>query len=133
MSYQRGKKDEPLTGQTDTDMPEIPPFKFIGAVNYAYDESLVLRAEVIAADEWSNYDVDNGEQDLNGYGILNLRATKQFNKHFELIVGVDNVFDTTYAVTNTYKDLTLLSIDNSDVMLMNEPGRYLYTNLRYKF
>ncbi len=44
MAYQRGKKDEPLTGQTDTDMPEIPPFKLNAAVNYDYDESLALES-----------------------------------------------------------------------------------------
>jgi iron complex outermembrane receptor protein len=133
MSYQRGEKDNPLRDQNGTNMPEIPPFKLNAAVNYEYDDSLALRAEVVVSDTWSDYDEDNGEQELDSYTILNLRATKQFNKNFELTVGVDNIFDETYAVSNTYKDLTLLSIDNSDVMLMNEPGRYFYTNLRYKF
>ena len=134
MSYQRGKKENPLSGdQNGTNMPEIPPFKLNAAVNYDYDDSLALRAEVVVSDTWSKYDDDNGEQELDSYAVLNLRATKQFNKNFELTLGVDNVFDETYAVSNTYKDLTLLSIDNSDVMLMNEPGRYFYTNLRYKF
>ena len=133
MSYQRGEKDSPLRDQNGTDMPEIPPFKLNGAVNYDYDDSLALRAEVVVSDKWTDYDEDNGEQELDAYAVLNLKGTKKFNKNFELIVGVDNVFDETYAVSNTYKDLTLLSIDNSDVMLMNEPGRYFYTNLRYKF
>ncbi len=135
MSYQRGKKDDPLTGQSDKDMPEIPPFKFNGAVNYDYDESLALRAEVIASDEWSDYDADNGEQELDGYAVLNLKGTKKFGKHFELTVGVDNLFDNTYAVTNTYKDITLLPTIGVDtnIMLLNEPGRYVYTNVKYKF
>ena len=135
MSYQRGKKDDPLTGQSDTDMPEIPPFKFNGAVNYDYDDTLALRAEVIASDEWSNYDADNGEQELDAYAVLNLKGTKKFGKSFELTVGVDNVFDSTYAVTNTYNDITLLPSIGSDsnVILLNEPGRYFYTNLKYKF
>ncbi|MEN8251776.1 MAG: TonB-dependent receptor, partial [Bacteroidota bacterium] len=135
MSYQRGKKDDPLTGQSDTDMPEIPPFKFNGAVNYDYDDTLVLRAEVIASDEWSNFDADNGEQELDSYAVLNLKGTKKFGKHFELTVGVDNLFDSTYAVTNTYNDITLLPSIGSDsnVILLNEPGRYVYTNIKYKF
>ncbi|WP_373028897.1 TonB-dependent receptor [Sulfurovum sp.] len=133
MSYQKGEKDNPLRDQNGTNMPEIPPFKLNAAVNYDYDESLALRAEVVVSDTWTDYDEDNGEQELDAYAVLNLRATKQFNKNFELTVGVDNLFDETYAVSNTYKDLTLLSIDNSDVMLMNEPGRYFYTNIRYKF
>ena len=136
MSYQRGKKKDPLTGQTDTDMPEIPPFKFNGAVTYNYDESLALRAEVIASDEWTDFDGDNGEQELDAYAVLNLKGTKKFGNHFELTLGVDNVFDTTYAVTNTYQDVTLLtgtSVADSNIILMNEPGRYFYTNIKYKF
>jgi iron complex outermembrane receptor protein len=135
MTYQRGKKDDPLEGQSDTDMPEISPFKFNGAVNYDYDESLALRAEIVASDAWTDFDEDNGEQELDAYAVLNLRGTKQFGKNFELIIGVDNVFDTTYAVTNTYKDITLLPTTSVDtnIMLLNEPGRYVYTNIKYKF
>jgi len=135
MSYQRGKKKDPLYGQSDTDMPEIPPFKFNGAVNYDYDESLALRAEVIASDEWTDFDADNGEQELDAYAVLNLKGTKKFGNHFEFTLGVDNVFDTTYAVTNTYKDVSLLTsqVADSNIILMNEPGRYFYTNIKYKF
>ncbi len=135
MAYQRGEKENPLTGQSDTDMPEIPPFKFNASVNYDYDDTLKLKAEVIASDNWSDFDSDNGEQELDAYAVVNLKGTKAFGKNFELTLGVDNVFDTTYAVSNTYKDLTLLSTGSPelDVMLMNEPGRYFYTNLKYKF
>ncbi len=60
---------------------------------------------MIASDEWSNFDSDNGEQELDAYAVLNLKGTKKFGKNFELTVGIDNVFDSTYAVSNTYKDL----------------------------
>ena len=135
LAYQRGKKDRPLTGQTGTNMPEIPPLKFNGAVNYDWDETLSLRAEVIASDKWKDYDSENGEQPIDGYAVVNLRATKTFAKNFEVTLGVDNLFDTTYAVSNTYKDLILLPTvtANDTIMLMNEPGRYVYTNLRYTF
>ena len=133
MAYQRGEKDEPLKGQTGTDMPEIPPFKFNAAVNYDYDDTLSFKAEVIASDAWTNFDAENGEQELSAYGILNLRGSKKWGA-FELTVGVDNVFDKTYAVSNTYNDLILLpTIGNEEVVLMNEPGRYIYTNLSYTF
>ena len=133
MAYQRGKKDTPLQGQTDTDMPEIPPFKFNTAMNYEYDETLAFKAEIIASDAWSDYDADNGEQELDAYGVLNFKASKKWGA-FELTVGVDNVFDSSYAVSNTYNDLILLpTASNNYVMLMNEPGRYFYTNLQYEF
>jgi iron complex outermembrane receptor protein len=133
MAFQKGKKDDPLSGQTGKNMPEIAPFKLNAAMNYDYDSTLVLRAEVIAADDWDTIDYENGEQELDAYAVLNLKATKEFGQNFELAVGVDNVFDETYAVSNTYKDLILLATPGSEVMLMNEPGRYFYTNLRYKF
>jgi iron complex outermembrane receptor protein len=133
MSYQRGEKDEPLTGQTGTDMPEIPPFKFNAAANYDWDETLNFRAELIASDTWTDFDYENGEQEIDSYAVVNLKASKSWNS-FELTVGVDNLFDTTYAVSNTYNDLILLPTGTNDVvMLMNEPGRYFYTNLKYTF
>jgi len=133
MAYQRGEKENPLEGQSGTDMPEIPPFKFNAAVNYDYDETLAFKAELIASDEWTNFDEENGEQELDAYGILNLKGSKKWGA-FELTVGVDNVFDKTYAVSNTYNDLILLPTAGLNyVMLMNEPGRYFYTNLQYKF
>jgi len=133
MAYQRGEKDNPLSNQVGTDMPDIAPFKFNAALNYDLGDELSLRAEVIAADTWDNIDYENGEQVLDSYTVLNLRATKRFGKNFELLVGVDNIFDSTYAISNTYKDLILLSTPNNEVMLMNEPGRYFYTNIRYTF
>jgi iron complex outermembrane receptor protein len=133
MAYQRGEKDTPLAGQTGTNMPEIPPFKFNAAVNYDYDETLALKAELVASDAWTYFDGENGEQELDAYGIVNLKGTKQWGA-FELTVGIDNLFDKTYAVSNTYNDLILLpTAGDNYVMLMNEPGRYLYTNLQYKF
>ncbi|CAA6817492.1 MAG: TonB-dependent receptor [uncultured Sulfurovum sp.] len=134
VSYQRGEKDNPLTGQTGTEMPDIAPLKVNAALNYDYDESLNLRAEVIASDSWSDFDAENGEQALDSYAVLNFKGSKQFGKNIELTVGIDNVLDETYAVSNTYKDLVLLpTVGNNEVMLMNEPGRYFYTNLKYTF
>jgi iron complex outermembrane receptor protein len=133
MAYQRGEKDAPLKGQTGTDMPDIAPFKLNLAMNYDYDSSLALRAELIASDSWDDIDYENGEQALDSYSVVNLKATKSFGKSFEVSVGVDNVLDETYTVSNTYNDLILLSTPNNSVMLMNEPGRYGYVNVKYRF
>ncbi len=133
VAYQRGKKDNPLAGETGTNLPSIPPIKANLGINYDYDASLSLKAEVVASGKWSQYDAENGEQEINGWGVLNLKATKDVYKGFNVTVGVDNVFDKAYAVSNTYKDLTLVSGSTGDVMLLNEPGRYMYVNLSYKF
>ncbi len=133
LAYQVGEKDTPLTGQQGTNMPDIAPLKFNGAINYEYDESLNLRAELVASDSWSDFDSENGEQELDSYAILNLKASKSFAQGFELTVGIDNLLDEEYAVSNTYKDLILLTVPGNEVMLLNEPGRYFYANLRYRF
>jgi len=133
MAYQRGEKDQPLTGQTGTNLPEIPPLKFVAAVNYDYDSTLNLKAEVVAAARWKDYDAENGEQEIPGYGIFNLKGSKTFAGNIKLTLGVDNVLDKTYAISNTYNDLILLTVPGNEVMLLNEPGRYFYANLNYSF
>lgn len=148
LTYQKGKKDKALTSkkynssgvltsttaQTDTDLADITPLKTSVALNYDYDETLNGMVELVAAKSWDNYDSDNGEQKIAGYGIVNLKGKKTFAKSFEFTLGIDNLFDKTYAVSNTYKDLTLLSDGTtSEVMLLNEPGRYYYTSIKYKF
>ena len=133
VAYQRGEKDAPLRGQSGTNLPEIPPVKMNLALNYDYDETLSMKVDVVAAGEWSDFDEENGEQALEAYTVLNLKVTKVFAEAFELTVGVDNVLDETYALSNTYKDLTLITGGGDEVMLMNEPGRYIYANLKYTF
>jgi len=133
MAYQKGTKDKALSGQKGLNMPDIAPLKFTTALNYDWDSSLNMRAELIASSAWNNYDAENGEQKLDAYTVLNLKATKKFAKNFELTLGIDNVLNINYVTSNTYKDLRLLSIARNDVMLMNEVGRYFYTNLKYKF
>ena len=131
-TYKRGEKDQALGGQTDTDLADITPPKLTLALTYDHSEDTYASVEFINVAKWSNYDGDNGEQEIDGYNVVNLKGQTTFAKSFEITLGVDNLFDKTYAVSNTYADLTLLS-DGTDVMLLNEPGRYVYTSLKYKF
>lgn len=133
LAYQRGQKDEALVNQTDTDLAEIPPAKVNIALNYDYSYRNTASIELVAADAWKHFDSDNGEQAISGYGVINVRVKHDVTKNFELTAGVDNLLDKTYAVTNTYKDLTLLADGTGDVMLINEPGRYMYVNGTYRF
>jgi len=81
----------------------------------------------------ANVDPSNGEQALSGWAILNFKLKHAVNKKFALTLGMNNIFDTTYAQSNTYADLTLLSTGGGDILLLNETGRYFYTNLDFKF
>jgi len=132
VAYQRGQKDEALPGQTNTNLAEIPPLKGNVSLNYFYYQESLASVEFVGAAAWTNYDDDNGEQELPSWGVMNLKVDHKFAYGFGLTAGVDNIFDKTYAVSNTYKDLTLLS-GGGDVMLMNEPGRYYYVNASYSF
>ena len=134
VAYQRGQKDEALEGQSDTNLADIAPLKGRLAYFWEYQDESKLKIEGIAADTWSEYDADNGEQELGAYAILNIKLDHQLDNGFGIAIGIDNVTNQTYAISNTYKDLILVSGDTKDeVMLINEPGRYFYANLSYKF
>ena len=132
LAYKKGKKDTQTTNQTNTDLADISPLKLNATLSYDYDDQGDIELSVIARDKWSNYDEENGEQALDEYAILNLKSTREFDNGLILTAGVDNLLDKNYATTNTYKDLILMT-DNSDTMLINEPGRYLYLNAKYQF
>lgn len=134
LAYQRGKKDDPLEGQTGTNLPEIPPLKLNLSMTYDYMPNSYARVDLIAADDWDTFDEENGEQFLDSYAVLNLKVKHELPKGFEIAAGVDNLLNETYAVSNTYKDLILLTGGaTGEVILMNEPGRYFYVNGTYRF
>ena len=128
IAYQRGKKDG---NYDDKDLAEIPPLKANLALNYEQNSSKYT-AELIAVDRWDTYDEDASEQELGGYAVMNLKYNNKFHKNFDITIGVDNVFDKTYASTNTYQDITYVS-SGGDRVLLNDPGRFGYINFRYSF
>jgi len=132
-SYKRGEKDKALTGQSDKDLADMAPLRGNLALNYEYMNNSVVTAEVQASDKWSDYDKDNGEQEISAWSIVNLKVKHAVNKNFDFTLGVNNLFDETYAQSNTYADLTLITGGTTDIMLVNEPGRYVYTNLDFRF
>lgn len=127
IAYQRGKKDG---NYADKDLAEIPPLKANLALNYE-QANQTYTAEVIAVDSWDTYDSSALEQELGGYAVANLKYNNKINKNFALTLGIDNIFDKTYASTNTYQDVTYLTV--GDRVLLNDPGRYFYANLKYSF
>ncbi len=133
ISYKRGKKDKALGGQTDIDLADIAPLRGRISAIYEYANNSTLKAEIQASDTWTKVDSDNGERVLDSWTILNLKVNHAFTKKLDFLLGVNNLLDKRYAKSNTYADLTLITGGGSDVMLMNDPGIYIYTNLTYKF
>ncbi|MFT5659438.1 MAG: iron complex outermembrane receptor protein [Sulfurimonas sp.] len=131
-AYKRGQKNSALTNQSDTDLADMAPLRAKLGATYEYQSNSTISAEVLMSDAWDNYDGDNGEQKIAGWAVANLKAKHAFGKNLGLTVGVNNIFDATFAQSNTYVDLTLLAA-GGETMLLNDPGRYLYTNLTYKF
>lgn len=133
-SYKRGERDNALTGQTGTNMADMAPLRGNVAANYEYMNNSVATLEVVTSEKWDEIDAENGEQKLAAWSILNAKVKHAVNKSFDFTLGVNNIFDETYAQSNTYADLTLISVlGTSDIMLLNEHGRYVYTNLDFKF
>ena len=128
MAYQRGKKDG---NYADKDLAEIPPLKANLAFNYEQAKAKYT-AEIVAVDSWDSFDSSAKEQELGGYALVNLKYTNQLHKNIGLTLGVDNIFDKTYASTNTYQDVTYVEA-GGDRVLLNDPGRYGYVNLKYSF
>ncbi|HEY9204183.1 MAG TPA: TonB-dependent receptor, partial [Sulfurimonas sp.] len=130
-SYKRGKK-ESSASQPDRDLADMAPLRGNVALNYEYMNNSMATLEMQASDRWDTIDSQSGEQELSGWSIYNAKIKHEIDKHAEISVGVNNIFDKTYAQNNTYVDLILLS-SGGTTMLMNEPGRYFYTNLTFKF
>ncbi len=133
VSYLKGRKDEPLPGQRDRDLADITPFKIRVAANYIYDDTLDFTVETIARDRWKAFDSDNGESELAGYVLINIKANKEINDKIRLTFGVDNLLNRKYASSNTYNDLTLVVTGGKRKVKLFDPGRYLYLNVNYSF
>jgi iron complex outermembrane receptor protein len=132
IAYQKGVKKEPgQIGDTDKDLAEIPPFK--GRLALVMDDSInYLMAEVITADN-QTIDSDNNEKEISGYGILNLKYGYDFRNGFSLMSGINNFFNRTYAVNNSYIGNQLIGFNGTDPLVLNEPGRNFYATVSYKF
>lgn len=133
MSYKKGEKSAPLAGQTSTALADIAPLRASLAVNYEYMNDSMATIEAQGSDTWSTFDADNGEQAIAAWSVINMKVKHEINKNFDFTLGVNNILDETYALSNTYADLTLLTSADSTKVLMNEPGRYIYTNLNIKY
>ena len=132
-AYKRGEKEKALEGQSDKDLANMAPLHAKFACNYEYANNSLATLEFKASEKWSKYDDDNGEQSIDAWNILNFKLKHAINKKFDLTIGANNIFDTSYATSNTYADLTLIMAGGGNIMLLNEPGRYLYANVDLKF
>lgn len=131
LAYQRGEKKDPLPGQSDKDLAEIPPLKGRLALTYDQENYYAMIESIAAAGQ--TIDSDNGEEPIGGYAILNLKGGYTFDSHLHINFGAENILDKTYAVNNSYVGRGLVANQGSDVLVLYEPGRNFYLNAEYKF
>lgn len=137
IAYQKGTKKDTnqldslaTLPQTDKDLADIPPLK--GRIALVFNDSKnYAEAEFIAA-QHQTYDENNGEQAIGGYGILNLKYGTELGSGFSLSAGINNFFDRTYALSNSYIGLTTI-MEGAQPLVLNEPGRNFYATVAYKF
>ncbi len=126
-AYTRGtKRPDRSGGITSTNLAEIPPFN--GSLGLRYDRLTVFgEAEVLVAASQNHVDSDLLEEPTPGYGVLNVRAGRQF-RSLRLTVNLDNVFDTLYLDYLSYQRDPFRS-----TVRVHEPGRNVYVNVSYRF
>ena len=132
-AYKKGEKKHALVGQSDKDLADIAPLEGKVGLIWDYAARSYARIDVEARDKWRNYDADNGEQSIAGWSVVDLKVKHNLKKGIDLTLGVNNLFDKTYVRSNTYKDLTLVSTGGGEMVLLNEPGRYIYTTVDLSF
>ncbi len=132
-AYKRGQKKDALSGQSDKDLADIAPLEGKVGVVWDYKARSYARLDISARDRWRDYDGDNGEQAIAGWSVLDFKLKHNFKRGIDMTVGVNNILDTTYVRSNTYKDLTLVTTGGGEVVMLNEPGRYIYTNVELSF
>jgi iron complex outermembrane receptor protein len=131
MAYQRGVKDTEPDNNSDKDLAEIPPLKTRLALHYDTREIFGI-LEWIHSEDADKVDSDAGEQKLDGWDVVNLRAGYQPNKYLTFNVGVNNIFDRHYAVANSY-EWDVVTGAASKPAIVYEPGRFFYATVIFAF
>lgn len=140
LAYQRGRKLSQPAGNSNKDLAEICPLKTKLALTYDKSGFFAVYEWLHSLDS-KDIDTDAGETFLKGWDVFNFRAGYQFAEKegkwsflsgLSLNFGVDNMFDKKYTVANSYEyDPTDPS--GTNVKIVNEPGRFIYGSLSYKF
>lgn len=98
---------------------------FYTNTKYGFNTNLrgTYRSKYGLFDTNGNLYLDKYDDFIEAYTLWNWAFNKTVSEHFEIGVGIDNIFDFTDAPENT----------NDLVFITNIPGRILYANLNIKF
>ena len=131
-----GRKDTKTAYQnvelSDKNLRNTPPLK--GRIAAKYDDGKINGVlEWIAAAGQNNVDTDGtlDETKTPGWSVVNLKAGYNITKNWSIWAGVDNLFDKNYYIHGSNSGMLFLS--NQPNIHLNEPGRFIYANVGYKF
>jgi iron complex outermembrane recepter protein len=140
IAYQRGRKLGQPAGNNDKNLAEIAPLKTKLALSFDKNGFFAVYEWLHSLDS-KDIDRDAGETPLKGWDVFNFRAGYQFAEQkgriaflngLSLNFGIDNMFDKKYTMANSYEyDPTDPS--GTNVKIVNEPGRFIYGSLSYRF
>jgi iron complex outermembrane receptor protein len=126
-AWQRGRKDDQPANNTDKDLSEIPPWKTRLGLEYEYNRWAV-RAEWLHSGKASHVDEQAGEVHLADWDVVNLTASYDYSAHWSFHLGVENLFDESYAVANSY-EYDVVSGSAVTPPIIYEPGRMIYFSI----
>jgi len=124
VAYQVGTKNS----GSDRDLIDIPPLKVITSLEYD-DGMMDGKLEWIAAATQTKVDSSLNQQEVAGWGIVNISGGYTPMEGLSIDVGVENVFNQNYALSTSY-DINPL---NPTTYIVNEPGRTFFIAGNYKF
>ena len=134
----RGKKDSQPNNNADTDLGQMAPLKYRVAANLERESTLFgarfmqySTLECTHGDASRDVDTDAGEKSLDSWTTVNLRFGLR-STTWSCVCGIDNLFDETYAVANSY-EWDVVGGASSDPLIVNEPGRFIYFSLGYNW
>ncbi len=124
LAYVRGRNTD-----DDRNLSQIAPLEFRGSVDYEqgpWSAGLTLRA---AADQ-NKVDLASGQdvQQTPGWAVLDLRGSYRISKGASLDLGVDNLFDRSYAY-----HLNRGNAFEPEAIQINEPGRSIWAKINIKW
>lgn len=137
-AYQKGHKDSFPDNNFDKDLGQIAPLKTSLSLNFLSRKPLdIENSELDSSIEWihsenaSRIDEEAGEQYLPGWDIVNIKMglrCMSWNFNF----GIDNLFDRFYTVANSY-EWDVVGGTGANPAVVNEPGRFIYAALGYRW
>lgn len=137
IAYQRGRKENTLEMNVDKDLGQMSPYKSSLTLNYIHNFSLQKDSSFFSSLEWvhggrsSKVDELAGEKTLPAWDAVNVRSGLHLHS-WTIILGVENLFDETYAVANSY-EWDVVGGVASNPLIINEPGRFLYSSVSYEW